>query len=147
MSAYEALAASYDALTYDVPYAKILAFWQKLCKKYRCTPQTVLDLACGTGSLSVLLAQAGYGVIGADCSEQMLTEAAAKTQGMENAPFFIRQKMQNLRLPKPVDAVICCLDSLNYLTKPDDCRKTIRRVKAGGRVGIDIFRFCAEIPR
>ena len=128
MSAYETLAESYDALTQDVPYEKLLAFYFRLLKKYRCEAQTVLDLACGTGSLSVLLAQAGCDVIGADCSVQMLTEAVRKTEGMENAPFFIRQEMQKLHLPAPVDAVICCLDSINYLTKPDHCRKTFRRV-------------------
>ena len=128
MSAYDALAGSYDTLTQDVPYEKLLAFYFRLLKKYRCEAKTVLDLACGTGSLSVLLAQAGLRVIGADCSEQMLTEAAAKSQSMENAPFFIRQKMQELRLPEPVDAAICCLDGINYLTKPADCKKTFRRV-------------------
>ena len=45
MSAYEALAASYDALTYDIPYEKILQFWETLLKRYRLRPETVLDLA------------------------------------------------------------------------------------------------------
>lgn len=135
MSAYETLAGRYDALTQDVPYEKFLAFYLRLLKKYRCTAQTVLDLACGTGSLSVLLAQAGCRVIGADCSEQMLTEAAQKTQGMENAPFFILQKMQNLRLPEQVDAAICCLDGINYLTSPADCKKAFRRVYDALRPG------------
>lgn len=129
MSAYEALAASYDALTYDIPYARILTFWQKLCARTRTEVRSVLDLACGTGSLSVLLARAGYRVIGADLSEDMLAEAAQKTADMGQArPFFICQPMQRLRLPEPVDAVICCLDSINYLTRPADCQKTFRRV-------------------
>ena len=57
-------------------------------------------------------------------------------------PFFICQPMQRLRLAEPVDAVICALDSLNYLTRPDDCRKTLRRVynalKSGGLFVFDI---------
>ena len=143
MSAYEALAASYDALTYDIPYEKILQFWETLLKRYRLRPETVLDLACGTGSLSVLLAEHGYRVIGVDLSEEMLAVADEKCSHLaENRPFFVCQPMQRLRLPEQVDSVICALDSLNYLTRPDDCRKTLRRVynalKSGGLFVFDI---------
>lgn len=129
MSAYEALAASYDALTYDIPYEKILQFWETLLKRYRLRPETVLDLACGTGSLSVLLAERGYRVIGADLSEEMLAVADEKCSDLaENRPFFICQAMQRLRLPEQADSVICALDSLNYVTRPVDVQKTFRRV-------------------
>ena len=129
MSAYEALAASYDGLTRDIPYERILRFWHSLLQRHGKTPHMVLDLACGTGSLSLLLAQEGYSVLGVDYSEQMLTVAAGKAMELqENAPYFVRQAMQRLRLPQPVDCVLCCLDSLNYLTKPEDCEKTISRV-------------------
>lgn len=129
MSAYEALAASYDGLTRDIPYEKILQFWHSLLLRHGKAPHTVLDLACGTGSLSLLLAQEGYSVLGVDYSEQMLTVAAGKAMKLrENAPYFVRQAMQRLRLPQQVDCVLCCLDSLNYLTKPDDCEKAISRV-------------------
>ena len=129
MSAYESLAASYDALTYDIPYERILTFWQKLCARQKADVRTVLDLACGTGSLSMLLAKRGYRVLGVDLSEDMLAEADQKAAAMEgNRPFFVCQPMQRLRLPETVDAVICCLDSINYLRKPTDCQKTFRRV-------------------
>lgn len=145
MSAYETLAASYDRLTYDVPYEEVLQFLQKLCARFGVKPQTVLDLACGTGSLSVLLAQAGYQVLGVDRSAEMLTladrKAAALPEGVQR-PYFILQSMQKLRLPQPVDAVFCCLDSLNYLTKPDDCQRTLRRVfdalRPGGVLIFDV---------
>lgn len=128
MSAYVSLASSYDGLTYDIPYEKIADFWQRVLARYGVTPASVLDLACGTGSLSVVLAQRGYQVLGVDMSEDMLTQAAEKAMGLENAPYFICQKMQRLRLPMPVDAAICCLDSINYLTNPAHCRETFRRV-------------------
>ena len=128
MNAYESLAASYDALTYDVPYEKVLDFCKRLFLRFGCQPQTVLDLACGTGSLSVLFSREGCRVYGVDCAEQMLTAASEKTADMENPPFFILQKMQSLRLAEKVDAAVCCLDSINYLTKPKDVQKTFRRV-------------------
>ena len=146
MSAYETLAACYDELTYDIPYEKNLTFFERLCARTHIRPQTVLDLACGTGSLSVLLAQRGYRVIGADLSEDMLAEAEQKAQALsDNRPFFICQSMQRLRLAEPVDAVICTLDSLNYLQKPADCRKTFQRVAQALTPG-GIFVFDINTP-
>ena len=129
MSCYEALAASYDGLTRDIPYEKYLRFVKLLWKRFGVKPRSVLDLACGTGSLSVLLAECGLQVIAADRSEDMLTVAAEKAMELEeNRPFFIAQPMQRLRLPQPVDACGCALDSINYVTKPQDVQKTFSRV-------------------
>lgn len=129
MSAYEALAASYDRLTGDVEYGEILNYLEQLWRQKGKRPESVLDLACGTGSLSILLAQKGYRVLGADLSEDMLAIACEKCMSLEgNRPYFIHQSMQNLHLPYEVDGVVCCLDSLNYLTEPEDCREAILRV-------------------
>ena len=144
MSAYESLAACYDELTYDIRYEKTLTFFERLCAREHVQPHLVLDLACGTGSLSMLLAEHGYRVIGADLSEEMLAEAEQKARDLPEdiRPFFICQPMQRLRLAEPADAVICALDSLNYLMRPDDCQKTFRRVydalKPGGLFVFDI---------
>lgn len=147
MSAYESLAFSYDALTYDIPYEKIAAYFQTLLRKSGVTAETVLDLACGTGSLSVLLAQMGYRVLGVDCSEEMLTVASEKASELELAqpPFWVCQKMQRLRLPEPVDAAVCCLDSVNYVTKPKDLQEAFRRVYAALRPG-GLFVFDINTP-
>ena len=89
----------------------------------------MLDLACGTGSMSVLLAKKGYRVIAADLSEDMLAMASEKASELEeNFPLFICQPMERLRLPYQVDLVVCCLDSLNYVTNPEHCREALRRV-------------------
>lgn len=129
MSAYESLAGAYDGLTQDIPYEKIFAFLETILRAAKKTPNSVLDLACGTGSMSLLLAKRGYRVLGADISEEMLTVAAQKACELpENPPYYICQPMQRLRLPKTVDLVVCLLDSLNYLKQPEDCRETLRRV-------------------
>lgn len=128
MSAYEALASSYDALTHDIPYEEMLAYMEALLQKHSVRPQSVLDLACGTGSMSVLLARRGYQVLASDMSEDMLAMAWEKASELEQPPYFICQKMQQLRLPYPVDWVVCCLDSLNYVTDPNHCKEAIRRV-------------------
>ena len=128
MSAYEALASSYDALTHDIPYEKMLAYMEALLQNHDVRPKSVLDLACGTGSMSVLLAQRGYQVLASDMSEDMLAVAWEKASELEQPPYFICQKMQQLRLPYQVDWVVCCLDSLNYVTDPNHCKEAIRRV-------------------
>lgn len=103
MSAYEALAGCYDELTYDIRYEKTLTFFERLCAREQVQPHLVLDLACGTGSLSMLLAGRGYRVIGADLSEEMLAEAEQKARELPEGsrPFFICQPMQRLRLAEP----------------------------------------------
>lgn len=129
MSAYEALAASYDSLTQDIPYKEMLAYMETLLHRHEVYPETVLDLACGTGSMSVLLAEAGYRVLAADQSEDMLAMAWEKASTLEeNQPYFVCQPMERLRLPYPVDWVCCCLDSLNYVTDPQKVREALSRV-------------------
>ena len=145
MSAYEALACSYDSLTYDIPYEKMLDYMEALLQRHDVRPQSVLDLACGTGSMSVLLAKKGYRVIAADLSEDMLAMAWEKAAELENPPFFMCQSMQELQLPYAVDWVACCLDSLNYVTDPEDCREAFKRVyESLGEGGAFIFDINSE---
>ena len=140
--AYEALAASYDRLTNDVPYGEIFAFYRQLWAEYGAQPATAVDLACGTGSMTVLLAEAGLSVIGVDQSEEMLTMAYGKAMEMENPPYFVRQRIQQLRLPRPVDLAVCCLDGLNYITDPVQLRAALTRIiktlNPGGLLIFDI---------
>lgn len=144
--AYEALAAAYDALTYDIAYDETLAFMQQILKKSGLEPKTVVDLACGTGSLSVRLAAQGYCVYGVDLSEEMLTQAAAKAMQLpENPPYFICQDMCELELPEPVDWIVCMLDSVNYLLEPACCAKMMQRVAACLRPG-GMFIFDINTP-
>lgn len=146
MSCYEALAASYDDLTTDIDYAGILQFMLLILQQEGKSPKTVLDLACGTGSMTRLLAEQGYQTVGADLSEDMLTVACEKAADLtENRPLFIRQPMQGLALPEPVDWIVCCLDSINYLTDPADCKQTFSHVFQCLRPG-GVFMFDVNTP-
>ena len=143
MSSYDALAASYDELMVDGSYRKRVAWLEKLFKKSRIPVETVLDLACGTGTVSCLLAEHGYRVIATDASEEMLTQAMSKAVMLEeNAPLFLLQSMPKLRLTEQVDAVVSTMDSLNYLTREKDIRETFCRVhrwlKSGGQFIFDV---------
>ena len=140
MDAYHALAKSYDRLTNDVDYEATVEFYIEILRREGVKPRTCVDLACGTGSVTKLLAERGYDVIGVDLSEEMLTEAFQKVQDMENPPRFICQPLQELYLPRGVDLAVCALDSLDYITNPDDCAEAIRRTyKALNPGGIFIF--------
>ena len=140
MGAYEALAASYDRLTNDVDYEATVDFYMQILAREDIKPRTVLDLACGTGSVTEIFARRGYPVLGVDMSEEMLTEASAKTMDIEPMPRFSCQKLQELRIPKAVDLAVCALDSLDYITEPADCAAAIWRVyKALNPGGIFVF--------
>ena len=140
MDAYHALAASYDRLTNDVDYEATVEFYMEILRREGIAPRTVVDLACGTGSVTEILARKGYRVTGVDMSEEMLTEAAMKTMDMEQPPMYSCQLLQNLRLPRGVDMAVCALDSLDYILDPEDCKEAIRRAyKALNPGGIFIF--------
>ena len=143
--AYEALATAYDRLTNDVPYAEIFAFYRRVWAAYDFTPTSAVDLACGTGSMTLLLAQAGLSVLGVDQSEEMLTLAAEKAAALDDPPYFIHQRMEKLRLPAPVDLVVCCLDGVNYVTDPAALRESFARVfKALNPGGLFLFDVNSE---
>ncbi len=140
MDAYHALASSYDRLTLDVPYEAVVEFYWQILDREGLQPATAVDLACGTGSVAVLLAQKGLWVTGVDMSEEMLCEAAQKADGVQNRPQFVCQKLQELRLPRGVDLAVCALDSLDYITDPGECQKAICRIyKALNPGGCFIF--------
>lgn len=128
MDAYHALAVSYDRLTNDVDYHGTVDFYQKILDREGLMPRTAVDLACGTGSVALLLAQKGIFVTAVDMSEEMLCEASQKAQELPNPPLFVCQKLQELSLPRGVDLAVCALDSLDYITVPHDCQKAIKRV-------------------
>ena len=140
MNAYHDLAASYDRLTSDVDYEAIVKFYDAILNEEGIRPRSAIDLACGTGSVALLLAQKMERVIGVDMSEEMLTVAQQRAQEQEKQPLFICQKLQDLRLDRAVDLAVCALDGLDYILDPADCKEAIRRVyKALNPGGVFIF--------
>ena len=128
MDAYRELAQSYDRLTNDVDYEATVDFYYEILKREGLTPRTAVDLACGTGSVALILARKGLQVTAVDMSWQMLMVAQQKAAEADLYPQFVCQPLQQLRLPRGVDLAVCALDSMDYITNPKDCQEAIRRV-------------------
>ena len=143
MSAYVPLAPLYDELTRDVPYEEFADFYEKLFGICGVSPETVLDLACGTGTLTCMMAERGYEMIGVDMSPEMLAEASEKADGLTDCvrPMFLCQSMEELDLYGTVSAAVCSLDGINYV-EPELLPEVFRRlhlfVEPGGIVIFDI---------
>ncbi len=123
-NSYQGFAQLYDALTFDVDYENIASFIHEIFQKHGIKSGLVLDLACGTGTLTLALAERGYEMLGADLSEDMLSVARQK-EGAEGI-LFLNQSMDDFELYGTVDAIVCVLDSINYLTEPEALLKTFR---------------------
>ena len=127
--AYENLAGCYDQFTRDVDYVRWAGYLERHFARSALPIHTVLDLACGTGSLTLELARRGYEMIGVDQSEEMLAQAAEKCrQASEIPPLFLHQSMDKLDLYGTIDACVCCLDSVNYVTSPQKLERAFQRV-------------------
>lgn len=127
MSGYHVFAQYYDRLTQNVDYRKRAAYFDRLMKRHGNGGSLLLDLACGTGSLSIELAEMGYDVIGADASCEMLSMAACKTP-QELRIQYLCQPMQSLDLYGTVDACVCALDSINHITSDKTLLRCFERV-------------------
>ncbi len=126
--AYESLAAHYDGFTGDVDYSLFVKYFKDAWQRANITPTLILDLACGTGTISHILAQDGYEVIGVDASPEMLMEAYSKVSSANIPPVFINQRMDELDLYGTVNVVVCTLDSVNYVTDPDELLRSFKKV-------------------
>ncbi len=125
---YNRLAAFYDAFTENVDYAARARYFDTLIERFGKGKGILLDLACGTGSLSFEMEQRGYDVIGVDNSEQMLDAALEKKLARGSDIMFLGQDMQALDLFGTITACICALDSLNHLPEYRQLLRTFQRV-------------------
>ena len=125
---YGALAWVYDRLNAEIDYAKWADFVEECFRRYSAKkPELVLDLACGTGRMTAELARRGYDMIGIDGSDQMLSEAFLRSEGL--GLLYLCQDMRTFELYGTVGGVTCCLDSMNYLIGEGDLVKAIRNVR------------------
>lgn len=142
MSAYGPLAAFYDALTGDVPYGEFAEAYLSLLDPAQRGGLTLLDLCCGTGTLTLLLAARGYEMIGVDASPDMLAQAAEKAAETPYPvpPMFLCQEAGELDLYGTVDGALCSLDGMNYLP-PEELPELLHRlhlfIVPGGTLAFD----------
>ena len=128
MPGYGDFAYYYDALTENVSYERICDSICGLLSDNGVGEGILLDMACGTGTLSFLFEKKGYDVIGVDASEDMLSVAQEKKLETASEAIFLCQKMQQLDLFGTIDAAVCTLDSINHVTKEEDVKKIFERV-------------------
>lgn len=140
MEAYTDFAGVYDIFMDETPYAEWCAFLDAALKRYRIKDGTddelllqeqnaVLDLGCGTGTLTELLAAKGYDMIGIDNSQEMLQRAMEKKERSGLDILYLQQDMRQFELYGTVGAVISVCDSLNYLLSEEELLTVFRLVE------------------
>ena len=141
MSCYGPLAAWYDQLTGDVPYTQFADFYEAEFARVGGEFRLLLDLCCGTGTLTAEMIRRGYELIGVDASVDMLMRAREKTAALSPAPLLLCQDAGALDLFGTVDAAYCSLDGMNYLspaTLPELFHRLRLFVRPGGLVLFDV---------
>jgi SAM-dependent methyltransferase len=125
---YERFAYLYDELMEEAPYEEWVRFVLKKVEKHGVMKRDMLDLACGTGELSIRFAKEGFNITGVDLSEDMLTVANAKAEGAGfHIPFF-QQDMSALEGLRSFDVIGIFCDSLNYLRSEEEVINTFSHV-------------------
>jgi ubiquinone/menaquinone biosynthesis C-methylase UbiE len=137
---YDKYASVYDQSKQDRLSKRMVPYIRELWAKFGLSPQSLLDLACGTGSAAIAFARQGIQVIGVDLSDEMLVQARKKRQA--RLVEWQQGDMRSFELSKSVDAAICLFDSLNYLLSYKEFESTLaqvaRHLKPGGLFIFDL---------
>jgi SAM-dependent methyltransferase len=143
--AYGSFAAVYDTFMDNVPYEEWGMYLQELLKEYGIDAGLVLDLGCGTGTMTELLACKGYDMIGVDNSPEMLGIALEKKEKSGHDILYLLQDMREFELYGSVRAIVCICDSLNYITDPKELIQVFRLANTYLDIGgVFIFDFNTE---
>ncbi|RHW38753.1 class I SAM-dependent methyltransferase [Lysinibacillus yapensis] len=139
-SSYERFASVYDELMQDIPYDQYVQ-WVKKNAPAKQFPK-LLDIGCGTGTLSLLFHEEGYDVSGIDLSEEMLAVAYERIQAKGAAIPLFAMSMDELEGFSELDIVTVPIDSINYLAQQEAVIETLRRIyealRAGGQLFLDV---------
>ena len=139
---YEAFAQVYDRLMDDFDYPAWAEYYIALLKRGGTNPATLCECACGTGSVTAEFARRGLRVTASDISGDMLEIARQKLFSKGVQAMLVRRDMCEMALPKPVDAVVCACDGVNYLTTDARLRAFFRSawamLKPNGSLAFDI---------
>lgn len=128
MEAYTSFASVYDIFMDNIPYEEWAEYLSRLLAEYEVTDGIVLDLGCGTGTLTELMAARGFDMIGVDYSEEMLEIAMEKRAESGRDILYLLQDMREFELYGTVRAVISICDSLNYITEEAELEEVFRLV-------------------
>ncbi len=116
--AYSDFASVYDMFMDNIPYEEWCEYLTMLLKRYNINDGLVLDLGCGTGTLTSMLAQKGYDMIGVDNSSEMLSVAMEKRDEAGLDILYLLQDMREFELYGTVRAIVSVCDSINYILSP-----------------------------
>jgi ubiquinone/menaquinone biosynthesis C-methylase UbiE len=145
MESYTSFARVYDVFMDNVPYEEWADYIQGILKEYEITDGLVLDLGCGTGSMTEALAARGYDMIGVDNSDEMLEIAMEKRQQSGRDILYLLQDMREFELYGTVRSVVSVCDSVNYITDEEDLAEVFRLVNNYlDPQGIFLFDFNTE---
>lgn len=128
MEAYTSFAAVYDTFMDNIPYEEWGTYLKELLKEYEIEDGLVLDLGCGTGTMTEILAEAGYDMIGVDNAEDMLEIAMEKKVESGHDILYLLQDMREFELYGTVKAVVSICDSVNYITEEEELLEVFRLV-------------------
>ena len=120
MESYTGFAEFYDLFMDNIPYEEWSQYLISLLKEYGINDGLILDMGCGTGNITELLAKAGYDMIGIDNSEDMLAEAMDKRYDSELDILYLCQDMREFELYGTVAAAVSICDSMNYILEYND---------------------------
>ena len=128
MVAYTSFASVYDAFMDNIPYEEWAEYLVGLLTEYGICDGLVLDLGCGTGTMTELLAGRGYDMIGVDNAEEMLDIAMEKRAKSGYDILYLLQDMREFELYGTVRAIVSICDSINYITEEEDLVEVFRLV-------------------